>query len=121
RTLASARRLLFFCQPLHLLRLLEASLELAIFGGDLRLLIEARELVAELQTDVLDARQILARIGEAAFGLLSALAIFRNAGSLFQKDAQFLGFRLDDARDHPLLDDRVCPRPESGAEKEIVD
>src|SRR5205823_8562770 len=36
-------------------------------------------------------------------------------------DSQLFGLRLDDARDHALLDDRVRPRTESGAEENIVD
>ena len=61
--------------------------------------------------DVLDARQILARVGEAAFGLLAALLVLRDARGLLEEDAQLLGLGLDDARDHPLLDDRIGARP----------
>ena len=94
---------------------------LAVFGRDLRLRVELLELLAELDADVLDAREILARVGEPPFGLLAPLLVLGDAGGLLEEHAQLLGLRLDDARDHPLLDDRVGARPEPGAEEEIVD
>ena len=65
--------------------------------------------------------EILARVGEPALGFPAALLVLRYAGRLLEEDAQLLGLRLDDARDHPLLDDRVGARTEAGAEEEIVD
>ena len=71
--------------------------------------------------DVLDAREILARVGEPAFGFPAPLLVLRDAGRFLEKDAQLFGLGLDDARDHSLLDDRVGARAEAGAEEEVVD
>ena len=83
--------------------------------------VEALELVAQFQADVLDARQVLARIRQAPFGLLAPLLVLGHAGGFLEEDAQLLGLGLDDARDHPLLDDRVGARPEARAEEQVVD
>ena len=56
---------------IELLRRLQPGLELAIFRRDFRLLAQARDLVAELEADVLDARKVLARVGKPALGLLA--------------------------------------------------
>src|SRR5438105_554365 len=101
--------------------LLELGFELAILGGNLRLCFELFELMAELDADVLDPRQVLARIGKAPLGFLAALLVFRYAGSFLQEDAKLFGLRLDHARDHALLDDGVSARSQPGAEEEIVD
>jgi len=72
--------------------LLEPRFQIAVFGGDPRLLPEARELTAELLTNVFDAGKIFTRVGEAAFRLLATLAVLGNAGGFLEKDAEFLGF-----------------------------
>jgi len=101
--------------------LLQPRLEAAEFGGDLGLCFELAELGAELLADVLDPRQIPARVGDAPFGLLAPFLVLRDAGGFLEKDAQLLRLRLDDAGDHPLLDDRVGAGPEAGAEEQVVD
>jgi hypothetical protein len=103
------------------LRLLEPRLHLAVLGRDLGLVLEPLELASELHADVVDARQVLARVGDPVLGLLAALAVLRDARGLLEEHAQLLGLRLDDARDHPLLDDRVRAGPEAGAEEQVVD
>src|SRR6185503_5232750 len=118
--LAHADRILLLGVPEHVLRLLEARFELAVFGRDLRLRIEPRDLRAELATDILHARQVLARVGEPSFGFLAPLLVLGYAGSFFQENAQLLGLGLDDTRDHSLLDDRVRAGAEPGAEEQIV-
>ena len=69
----------------------EPRLELAVLRGDLRLLVEARQLVAELEPDVLDAREVLAGVGEPPFGLLAPLLVLRDARGFLEEDAQLLG------------------------------
>src|SRR5690242_4014473 len=54
-------------------------------------------------------------------GLAPALFVARDAGRFFDEPAQVFGLGLDDARDHPLLDDGVRTRTEAGAEKNIGD
>src|SRR5512146_3298958 len=91
--------------PKQLLLQLELGLQLLVAGGDLSMRPQLLELRAELQAGVGDARQVLARGAEARFRLLAPLLVLRDAGRLLEEDAQLLGLRLDDARDHALLDD----------------
>ena len=97
------------------------ALQRLVLPGDLRLAGQLLDLRLELAADVVDARQVLARVGEAVLGLAAALLVLRDAGRLLEEDAQLLGLRLDHPRDHALLDDRVGPRPEAGAEEDVVD
>ena len=113
--------ILLLREPLELLDLLQPGLVLAILGRDLRLRVELFELGPEFDPDVLDSREVVARVGEPALRLLPALLVLRDAGGLLEEHAELLGLRLDHARDHPLLDDRVGAGPESGAEEEVVD
>ncbi len=121
RALAGADRVLLLREPRQVLRLLQARLHLAVLGGDLRLVLEPLELAAEFDADVLDAREVLARVRDPALGLLAPLAVLGDARGLLEEHPELLGLRLDDARDHPLLDDRVGARPEAGAEEQVVD
>src|SRR5262249_28663122 len=47
--------------------------------------------------------------------------IARDARGLLDEGAHVFGLALDDARNHPLLDDRVAARSEAGAEEELRD
>src|SRR5690348_8021002 len=100
--LARAHRLLLLGEPQQVLRLPEPGLELAVLGGDLRLRLELLQLIAELEADVLDAREVLARVGQASLRFLAPLLVLRYARGFLQEDAQLLGLGLDDARDHAL-------------------
>jgi len=75
--------------------------------------------LTELGADVIQTGEVVARIRQAAFGFLAPLAILGDPCGFFEKATDILGARLDDARDHALLDDCVCPRPQPGAEKHI--
>jgi hypothetical protein len=107
--------------PKKMLLELQIVLQLLIAGRDLRLRIELFDLRAELGADVGDPRQVLARVCETGLGLLAPLLVFRDARRLLEEHAQLFGLRLDDARNHALLDDRVGARPEAGAEEHIGD
>ncbi len=120
-TLARVRGILLLREPQQVLDLLQPRLEVAILGRDLRLRVELLELAAELDPDVLDAREILPRVGKPAFGLLAPLLVLRDARRLLEEHAQLFRLRLDHARDHSLLDDRVGAGAETGAEEKIVD
>ena len=119
--LARVVGVLLLGEPEEVLDFPEARLVLLVLGRDLGLRFELRELRAELDPDVLDPREILARVGDPAFGLLASLLVFRDAGGLFEEDAQLLRLRLDHTRNHALLDDRVRAGPEARAEEQIVD
>src|SRR5690606_21509261 len=79
------------------------------------------QLLAHLLAQVVEAVQVLARVPDAGLGLLAPLLVLRDAGGLFQVDAQFLGPGLDDLADHALLDDRVAARPQAGAQEQVGD
>ena len=113
--------ILLFGEPQHVLRLLVPRFELAVFDGDLRLRLELGELRAQLAADVLDAQQILSRVGKPAFGLSAPFLVLRYTRRFLEENPQLLGLSLDHAGDHALLDDRVGPRAESRPEKQIVD
>ncbi len=118
---ARRRGVLLLRKPQQLVHVLQPDLVLAIFGRDPRLGVELLELARELDPDVLDAREVVAGVGEPALGFLAPLLVLRDARGLLEEDAELLGLRLDHPRNHPLLDDRVGARAEAGAEEEIVD
>ena len=60
-------------------------------------------------------------VAHAVLGLAAPFFIFGNARRLFEKDAQFVGLGLDQARDGALLDDGVAARAEPGAEEDVGD
>ncbi len=94
--------------------------EFVVAACDFGLLLQLLDLYAELLAYIADARQVVAGIGKAVLGLAPALLVLRHAGGLFQEYAQFLGLGLDDARDHPLLDDGVGAWAEARAEEDVV-
>ncbi|EXI64562.1 MAG: hypothetical protein AW08_03646 [Candidatus Accumulibacter adjunctus] len=108
-------------QPQQLLPARQLVVVLAILAGDTGLRFEPLHLVAQFDTDVLDARQVFARVGEPVLGLLAPFLVARDARRFFQEHPQLVGFRLDDARDRSLADDRVGARAEAGAEEQVGD
>ena len=74
----------------------------------------------QLAQDVVDPRQVLARVLQAAFGFAAALLVLGHAGGFFEEQAQFLGARFDDAADRALADDGVGARAEAGAQEHVL-
>ena len=95
-------------------------LQLAEALRHLGLPLQPGEAGVELAQDVLDAGQVLARVGEAVLGLAAALLVFRDAGSFFQEQPQLLRTALDDPADGALADDGVGARPQPGAEEHVL-
>ena len=60
-------------------------------------------------------------MADAVLRLAAALLVPGDAGGLLEEGAQVVGPRLDDARDHALLDDRVAARAQAGAEEQLRD
>ncbi|MBV6412663.1 MAG: hypothetical protein OMOMHJEC_00446 [Xanthomonadales bacterium] len=79
------------------------------------------ELLVDLVGDVLQALQVLARGAHPRLGLTPPLLVLGDAGCLLEVHAQVVRRRLDDLRDHALLDDRVRTRPEAGTEEQVGD
>ena len=108
-------------EPEQALRGRELALQLVVAARDLRLALQVLELLVELLADVVHAQQVLARVLQPQLGLAAPLAVLGNARGFFEEDAQLLGLRLDHARDHALLDDRVGARAQSRAEEDVGD
>ena len=100
---------------------LRVLLQRAVAAGDLGLRLELVEVAGQLAQDVVDARQVLARVLQARLGLAPALLVLRDAGRFLEEEAQLLGLALDDPRDRALADDRVGARAEAGAEEDVLD
>src|SRR6185437_3383199 len=83
--------------------------------------LQVPDLLLDLIAHVLQALEVLARLGDAALRLLAPLLVTGNARGFLHEGAHVLGLGLDDARDRALLDDGVAARAESGAEKELSD
>ena len=98
--------------------LLGLELRIALGGGGLAL--QMLDLFVDLVAQIVEPVEVLAGLTHAVLGLASSLLVLGDPGRLLQKDPQILGTRLDDARDHPLLDDGVGARPETRAEEEIL-
>ncbi len=99
--------------------LLGLELGIALGGGGLAL--QVLDLFVDLVAQIVEPIQVLAGLAHAALGLAAALLVLGDPRGLLQKEPQILRPRLDDARDHPLLDDGVGARTQSRAQKEILD
>ena len=86
-----------------------------------RLSLQVSQLLLYLVAEVAQAREVLARLRNAALGLLALLLVPRDAGRLLQERTHVLGLGLDHAGDHVLLDDRVAARAQPGAKEQLGD
>ncbi len=119
--LALGRRIAPAQEPQQVLLELQVGVVFPVARGHLGLRFELFELRAELEPDVADARQVVARVGEAVLGFPPALLVFRDPRSLLEKYAQLVRLGLDHPRDHALLDNGVGARAEAGAEEHVGD
>src|SRR5262249_57665022 len=97
------------------------GLEVVVTAGDVGLLLQPLDLRTQLLPDIAHPGEVLAGVGEAVLGLAPALLVLGYARRLLEEHAQLLGPRLDDARDHPLLDDGISPRPQPRAQEDVLD
>src|ERR1700731_2092880 len=107
-------------QPKPMLLFLALALQTLISLGDHRLRFQFFELTAEFPDNVLDPREVLAGILQAALGFPPPLLVFRDTCGFLEEYPQILGLRLDDAGDHPLTDNRVRTRAQAGTEKDVL-
>src|SRR5690606_30691015 len=82
---------------------------------------EAADLLLDLIAQVLQPLHVFARVGHARFGLAAALLVARDAGRLFDEGPHVVAARLDDARDHALLDDGIAARAQARAQEQRGD
>ena len=111
----------FLQEPQRVLLLFTVGLELAVAPGHFGLRLQLFQLAVEFAQDVFDAGQVLARVGQAVFGLAAPFLVARHPGRLFQEHPQFFGARLDQAVDHALADDGVAAGAQAGAQEDVVD
>ena len=81
------------------------------------LALQVPNLLVDLVTQILQTFEVFTRIGDATLCFLAPLFVFGDSSGLFDERAHLVGFRLDHARDHALLDDRVTARPQTRTEK----
>ena len=74
------------------------------------LALQVADLLVHLVAQVLQPLEVLTRLGDACLGLLAALLVARDPRRLLDEGAHVLRPRVDDARDHALLDDGVAAR-----------
>ena len=106
-------------KPQTMLGKRQVGLQAAVVLGDFGLRGELLDLGLEFALDVLDAIHVVARVLQPGFGFLAAFLVLGHARGFFQVAAQFFRFRLDQARDHALLDDGVGARADPGAEEQV--
>ncbi len=102
---------------------LQAALGLLVFLvflGGRRLALEMAQLLLDLLAQVIEPLQVLPGMADSGLGLAPALLVLGDPRRFLQKQPQVLGPRLDETRDHALLDDGVAARTQSGAEKQIL-
>jgi hypothetical protein len=90
---------------------LELALALHVFlvaARDAGLPLQVADLLIHLLAQVVEPFEVLSRVRDAVLGLAAAVLVARDAGRLFDEGAHVLGASLDQARDHPLLDDGVA-------------
>jgi len=94
--------------------------KLVVPPGDLGLLFQPLDLRPEFLADVGEAGEVVAGVREPMLGFAPPLLVLGHSRRFLEKHAQFLGPRLDDARNHPLLDDGVRTRAQARAEKNVL-
>ncbi len=107
-------------EPEQVLFLRPVGRKLVVPPGDLGLLFQPFDLRPEFLADVGEAGEVVAGVREPVLGFAPPLLVLGHSRRLLEKHAQFLGPRLDDARDHPLLDDGVGTRAQPRAEKNVL-
>ena len=95
--------------------------ELTEFLGQGGLALEVRQPASELLAQIVQPIEILDRVAHPVLRIAPALLVLGDSCRFLEKVAQIVRLRLDDPRDHSLLDDRVAARPEPGAEEHIHD
>ena len=97
------------------------GLQFAVALGRACLPLEVLELALELLAQIGETFEVLARAADAVLGVAAPVLVTRDACGFLDVDAEILGFRLDQAGNHPLLDDRVTARAEPRTEEDVRD
>ncbi len=65
-------------------------------------------LTSKLVANILQALKVFERTAHSSLGLFTTFLIFGDTCSFFNKNPQVLGLRLNQPRDHTLLNDGVA-------------
>src|SRR5262249_54481587 len=107
-------------RELHLLPAAELFAQPFVTSGPGSLALERAALLLDLEDDVVDARQVLARSIELQLRRAATRLVLGDAGRLFDERAPFGRPRRQDLPDLALLDDGVRLDAESRVHQQIV-
>src|SRR3954447_12647180 len=105
--------------PQEFLRFAQPGFHILEPACDACLFFQARQLLLQFLTNIADPQEVFRSIRQALLGLPPAFTIFRYPGGFFEKYAQLLRLRLNDARDHSLLYDGVATPPDPCTEENV--
>jgi len=92
-----------------------------VAAGRRRLPLQMPDLLLNFIANVLQPFKVLARVSNPRLCLAPPLLVTGDASSLLDEPAHLVRLRLDDPRNHSLLDDRVTARAETGTQEELSD
>ena len=118
-----AQRLVGAADGVHPQRDFEAFAHGGQFQELLRLLavaLEGADTALQLAKDVAQALKVRLGGGQAALGLVFAVAVLGDAGRFLKNFAALGRFGADDGRDAPLADDGVAVAPQAGIEQQLI-
>ena len=95
--------------------------EIAVAPGGVRLPLERSELTAHLPEEVAEAGEVALGRGEAALGLLLALAVLQDPGRFLEDQPAVFRAGVEHGVDLALADDDVLLPPHAGVRQEVLD
>ena len=95
--------------------------EVAVAAGGVGLPLERSQLAPHLAEEVAEAGEVALGGGEAALGLLLALAELQDAGGLLDDEAPLLGPGVEHRVDLALADDDVLLAADAGVGQQLLD
>jgi hypothetical protein len=90
---------------------------LLVAARDAGLTLQMPYLLVDLLAQVVQPFQVLARVRYAVFRFAPAVLVAGDARRLLDECPHVLGARLDQPRNHALLDDRIAARPQTRAKE----
>ena len=85
--------------------------------GSARLTLQLPDPLGDLVNHVIETLQVLTGMADPVLGLPAPFLVLGNAGSFLEIHTQFVRFRVDQSRDHALLDDCIAVGAEAGTQK----
>ena len=96
------------------------GLQVVVTLGHFGLLFQLFQIGVQLAQDVIDPGQVFAGVRQTVFGLTAALFVLGHACSFFEKQAQLLRSRLDNAANGALANDGVSAWTQASAQKHVL-